>query len=154
MIRILLPLAVLAALMFAPIFSDEVQGSDLANGTVSLTGGDYVGNTVECWLGRDFSISGDCEPRGGRKGLAIFAAVFVSATAAALGVIGLIPLVGRVTSLVTSLAGVVVVAAVAFYVFSQMGTDEGLEGIQWGSYVAGGGGLLTLISGLAGMRGE
>ncbi|MEO1014173.1 MAG: hypothetical protein AAFX08_03195 [Pseudomonadota bacterium] len=154
MIRILLPLAVLAALLFAPIFSETVVSGEFGENTQTYTGHKYVGNTVDCWVGRNFSISGECEPQGGRKGFAIFAAVFVSATAAALGVIGLIPFVGRITSLVTSLAGVVVVAAIAFFVFSQMSGDAGLEGVQWGSYVAGGGGLLTLISGLAGMRGE
>lgn len=152
MIRILLPLAVIAALLFAPIFSDQVQGSDLANGAVSLTGHDYVGNTVNCWVNKNFSIAGDCAPQGGNKGLAIFAAVFVSSVAAVLGIIGLLPFVGRLTSVVTSLAGVVVVAAIAFYVLQQMGSDEGIEGVQWGSYLAGGGGLLTLISGLAGVR--
>ena len=154
MLRILLPLAVIAALLFAPIFGDEVQGSDLGGGTVNLTGNDYVGNTVNCWIGRNFSVAGDCAPQGGNKGMAIFAAVFVSAVAAGLGVLGLIPFVGRITSAITSLAGVIVIAAIGFYVFLQMGSDEGLEGVQWGSYLAGGGGLLTLISGLSGMRGR
>ncbi|MBI1393347.1 MAG: hypothetical protein GC152_11460 [Alphaproteobacteria bacterium] len=154
MIRILLPIAVIAALLFAPIFSDQVQGSDLASGSVSLTGHDYVGNTVNCWIGQNFSIADDCAPKGGTKGLAIFAAVFVSAVAAVLGIVGLLPFIGRLTSIVTSIAGVVVVAAIAFYVLQQVNSDEGLNGVQWGSYLAGGGGLLTLISGLAGMRGN
>jgi len=154
MLRILLPLAVIAALLFAPIFNDTVEGSDLGGSTVSLSGNAYVGNTVNCWIGRDFSISGECEPKGGTKGLAIFAAVFVSAVAAVLGVLGLIPFVGRLTSAITSLAGVIIIAAIGFFVFTQMQTDEGLEAVQWGSYLAGGGGLLTLISGLSGMRGR
>ena len=154
MLRILLPLAVIAALLFAPIFGDQVEGSDLGGGTVNLTGNDYVGNTVNCWIGRNFSVSGECEPQGGQKGMAIFAAVFVSAVAAVLGILGLLPFIGRLTSAITSLAGVIVIAAIGFYVFLQMGTDEGLEGVQWGSYLAGGGGLLTLISGLSGMRGR
>lgn len=154
MFRILLPLGVIAALLFAPIFGDQVEGSDLGNGMVTLSGNDYIGNTVSCWVGGNFSISGDCEPEGGNKGLAIFAAVFVSAVAAGLGVLGLLPFVGRLTSAITSLAGVIVIAAIGFYVFTQMGSDEGLEGVQWGSYLAGGGGLLTLISGLSGMRGR
>jgi len=154
MIRILLPLAVIAALLFAPIFSDEVNGSDLGGQSVMLTGNDYVGNTVGCFLRGEFSLADECAPQGGNKGVAIFAAVFVSAVAAALGVIGLLPVIGRLTSLITTLAGIVVIAAIAFYVFQQMGSDEGLEGIQWGSYLAGGGGLLTLIAGLAGVRGR
>ncbi|MEM1396549.1 MAG: hypothetical protein AAGH38_03760 [Pseudomonadota bacterium] len=156
MLRVVLPLVVIAALLFLPVFSDDVKGSDLSNesGAVNLTGMDYVGNTVGCWIGQNFSIEGKCEPKGGTKGLAIFAAVFVSAVAAGLGVIGLLPVIGRLTSVVTSLAGVLVVAAIAYYVFLQMGSDEGLEGVQIGPYVGGGAGLLTLISGLAGMKGR
>ncbi|MBB5519458.1 hypothetical protein [Amphiplicatus metriothermophilus] len=154
MIRILLPIAVIAALLFAPIFGDEVSGSDIGSGVVTLTGHDYVGNTIDCWLNRNFSLDGDCKPEGGLKGKAIFAAIFVSAVAAVLGVIGLLPVIGRLTSFITMLAGIVVIAAIGFYALTQMGSDEGLEGVKWGSYLAGGGGLLTLISGLAGMRGQ
>ena len=154
MLRIILPLAVIAVLLFAPIFSDQVEGSDLGGGAVNLSGNSYVEDTISCWTGGNFSISGECEPKGGNKGLAIFAAIFVSAVAAGLGVLGLIPFVGRVTSAITTLAGVIVIAAIGFYCFAQMGSDEGLEGVQWGSYLAGGGGLLTLISGLSGMRGR
>ncbi|MEO0880370.1 MAG: hypothetical protein AAFY22_11750 [Pseudomonadota bacterium] len=154
MFRILLPVAVIAILLFAPIFTDQVEGSDLGGSEVTLSGNAYVGNTVNCWIGQNFSISGDCEPKGGTKGLAIFAAVFVSAVAAVLGVLGLLPFVGRLVSIITSLAGVVVIAAIGYFVFTQMSTDEGINGVQWGSYLAGGGGLLTLISGLSGMRGD
>ena len=154
MIRVLLPVAVIAALLFAPIFNDTVDGSDLGGGVVSLSGHDYVGNTISCWMKGEFSVSGDCEPKGDTKGLAIFGAVFVSAVAAVLGVIGLLPVVGRITSAITMLAGVVVIASIGYYVMTQMGSDEGLEGVQWGSYLAGGGGLLTLVSGLSGMRGR
>ncbi|MEL6360807.1 MAG: hypothetical protein AAFR21_06945 [Pseudomonadota bacterium] len=154
MIRIILPLAVIAVLLFAPIFGDQVEGSDITDGVVTLSGNDYISNTVDCWIGQNFSITGECEPKGGNKGLAIFAAVFVSAVAAILGVLGLLPVIGRLTSAITTFAGVVVIAAIGFYVFSQMGSDEGIEGVKWGSYLAGGTGLLTLISGLAGMRGR
>ncbi len=154
MLRILLPLAVIAALLFAPIFQDQVEGSDLGGSTVMYSGNDYVGNTVGCWIGGEFSIEGDCAPKAGEKGLAIFAAVFVSAVAAALGVLGLLPFIGRLTSFITTIAGIAAIGAIGFYVFSQMGTDEGLDGVQWGAYLGGGGGLLTLISGLAGMRGR
>lgn len=154
MLRIILPLAVIAILLFAPIFSDQVEGSDLGAGAVNLSGSSYVQSTIDCWTNRNFSITGECEPRGGNKGLAIFAAIFVSGVAAALGVIGLLPFVGRLTSAVTTFAGVVVIAAIAFYCFQQLGSDEGLDGVQWGSYLAGGTGLLTLISGLSGMRGR
>ena len=154
MVRIFLPLAVIATLLFAPIFGGEASevGGIVKENTV--TGMDYVGGTVKYWTGGNYSIAGDCAPQGGSKGLAIFAAVFVSAVAAALGLVGLIPVVGRLTSAVTMLAGVVVVAGIGFYIFTNLNSDQGLAGVQWGTYLAGGGGLLTLISGLSGMRGR
>ena len=154
MVRILLPLAVIATLLFAPIFGGEpteVGGIVKPN---TVTGMDYVGETVKCWTAGNFSVSGDCAPNGGGKGFAIFAAVFVSAVAAALGFVGLLPIVGRLTSAITMLAGIVVIAGIGFYILTNLGSDEGLGGVQWGAYLAGGGGLLTMISGLSGLRGR
>lgn len=153
MIRIILPLAVIAALLFAPIFSETVRGSDLGARTDTLTGYDYVSTTIECWRNGDYSVRGDCEPKGGLKGMAIFAAVFVSAVAAVLGVVGLAPVIGRLTSIITALAGAIVIAAIGYYAMTQLGGDSD-SSLQWGTYLAGGGGLLTLISGLAGVRGR
>lgn len=154
MIRIFLPLAVIAVLLFAPIFNDKVDGSELGSGVVSLSGSDYVQSTIDCWLNQKFSLDGECAPEGGLKGKAIFFAIFVSAVAAVLGVAGLLPFIGRATSFVTTLAGVVVIGAVGFYILQQMSADEGVGGLQWGSYLAGGGGLLTLVAGLSGIRGK
>lgn len=152
MIRIILPLAVIAALLFAPIFggSQEVGGIEK---NVALTGYDYISGTIDCWRNGEYSLKGDCRPTGGNLGVAIFAAVFVSGVAAVLGVLGLLPIVGRLTSFVTTLAGVIVIAAIGYYALTQLGGDD-RDTLQWGTYLAGGGGLLTLISGLAGMRGR
>lgn len=154
MVRILLPLAIIATLLFAPIFggeSSEVGGIVKPN---VVTGMDYVGDTMKCWTGGKYSIAGDCAPDGGSKGLAIFAAVFVSGVAVVLGFIGMIPVIGRLASAVTMLAGIVVVAAIGFYIVTNLGSKEGIAGVQWGTYLSGGAGLLTLISGLSGMRGR
>lgn len=154
MIRILLPLAVIAVLLYAPMYGGEATevGGIVKQNTV--TGMDYVGSTIDCWTKKNFSIAGDCAPQGGNRGLAIFAGVFVSAVAAVLGLAGLLPVVGRLTSAVTMMAGVVVVAGIAFYLLTNLNGDDGLGAVQWGTYLAGGGGLLTMISGLSGMRGR
>lgn len=154
MVRIFLPLAVIATLLFAPIFGGEATEVGGIVKTNTVTGMDYVGATVKCWTSGHYSIAGDCAPEGGSKGLVIFAAVFVSAVAAVLGLIGLIPVVGRLTSAVTMLAGIIVVAGIGFYILTNLSSDQGISGVQWGAYLAGGGGLLTLISGLSGMRGR
>ncbi len=154
MTRIILPLAIIAALLFLPMFSETTVGSISGESETPRTGNYFVGDTVQCFINQEFSISGDCEPQGGTLGLAIFAAVFVSAVAAVLGVLGLLPFIGRLTSMVTILAGVVAIAAIGYFFLTMMGTDEGLGAAEWGSYLAGGGGLLTLISGLSGVRGR
>lgn len=154
MIRILLPLAVIAAILFAPMFAETTSGSVTGDSLTTRTGHYFVANTIDCWTAGDYSIKGDCEPAGGLQGKAIFAAVFVSAVAAVLGIIGLMPVIGRLTSFVTMVAGVIVIAAIAYVAIMIMGSSEGIDGLQWGAYLAGGGGLLTLISGLAGMRGR
>jgi hypothetical protein len=88
------------------------------------------------------------------QGLAVAGAAGFSAIAAALGVLGLLPFVGRLTSIATAIAGVVAVGAMGYLILTLMGTSEGLGGVQWGAYLTGGAGLLTLISGLSGMRGR
>lgn len=154
MIRILLPLAVIAAILFAPMYSVEINDPVLGEKVAATkTGYAFIENTVDCWKKGEYSIKDKCEPKGDMKGMAIFAATFGSAVAAALGVLGLLPFIGKLTSFVTTAAGAVVIAAIGYFALTMLG-GKGGETIQWGSYLAGGGGLLMLISGLAGVRGR
>lgn len=156
MIRILLPLAIIAAILFAPMYS--ISGMDpVTNETSAATKSGYglVKNTIDCWRSGEYSLADKCAPVGGLKGQAVFAAVFVSAVAAVLGILGLLPVIGRLTSLITTLAGIIVIAAIGYFALTTMGSKNGgSDAIQWGTYLAGGGGLLTLISGLHGVRGR
>lgn len=154
MIRIVLPLAVIAVLFFTPLFSETTTGSVTGETVTPRTGEFFIGSTVNCWRELNFSMSGDCEPQGGMKGLAVASAAAISGIAAVLAVIGLLPFVGRLTSIVTVLAGVVTVLAMGYLILVLMGSSEGVGGVSWGAYLAGGVGLLTLISGLSGMRGR
>lgn len=154
MIKILLPLAVVAILLLTPLYgsqTSEVGGIVKPN---TVTGMDYVGDTLKCWMSGKYSLADDCAPEAGTMGLGIFAAVLTSGLAAVVGVIGLLPFVGRLTSAMTTLAGAVTLSAISYYIVKNLGSDAGISGIQWGSFAAGGGGLLTLISGLSGMRGK
>ncbi|MEO1243597.1 MAG: hypothetical protein AAFX54_16940 [Pseudomonadota bacterium] len=154
MIRIMLPLAIFAALFFTPLFSETTSGSVTGDTVTSRSGQFFIGDTVNCWRQMEFSLSGDCEPAAGMQGLAVAAAAGFSVLAAALGVIGLLPFIGRLTSIVTVLAGAIAVGAMGYFILTMMGSSEGLGGVQWGAYLTGGVGLLTLISGLSGMRGR
>ncbi len=154
MIRIMLPLAIIAALFFTPLFSETTTGSVTGERVASLTGQYYIDATVNCWRNMEFSVTDDCEPEGGMQGLAVAGAVGLSAIAAALGVLGLLPFVGRLTSIATVVAGIVTVGAMGYLILNLMGSSEGVGGVEWGAYLGGGTGLLTLISGLSGMRGR
>jgi hypothetical protein len=155
MIRILLPLAVIAALVIAPLYSISAKDS-VTNQTVELpmSGWKLVDKTVECWRAGEYSLKGKCEPKGEMKGKAVFAALAASALAAVFGVVSLLPLIGRLAGFVITLAGLTTVVAIGYFGFSFLSGKEGLEALQWGTYLAGGGGLLTLVSGLARMRGK
>ncbi len=152
MARIILPLAVIAALLFAPIYSFDSNDPIGGEASASRTGQFFVGNTISCFINQNYSIEGECKPKGDKLGLAIFGAVFVSAVAAVLGILGLLPFIGRLVSLVTAIAGIVAIGGIAYFCFIVM--SEEAAAVGWGSYLAGGGGLLTLISGLSGMRGN
>lgn len=154
MIRILLPLAVAAALLLAPMTKVTIQDPEFGETVTSRTGMDYVGGTLKCWQARNFSLADECAPKGGLKGQVVFFGVLASIVAAVVGVAGLLPFVGRATSAITTLAGGIVLAGVGYYLFTSLGAEDGMQAVQWGTYLAGGGGLLTLISGLSGMRGR
>lgn len=153
--KILLPLVIVAAILFAPLYSVTQNDSVLGESAPSMKSGYvFVEPTVKCWQAGAYSMKDECEPKGGIKGKALFAALIVSAAAAALAVPGLLPFIGRVTSVGTILAGVISVAALGYFAMTMLGADKGAETLQWGTYLAGGAGLLTLISGLAGLRGR
>ena len=153
MTRIILPILIIATLLFAPIYTTESHDQVLDEAAPkSGTGYDFVGDTINCFLAQNYSVEGECAPKGEKLGLAIFAAIGVSAVAAALGILGLLPFVGRLVSLVTTLAGIIAIAGIAFFCLNVSGLEGANIGI--GSYLGGGAGLLTLISGLSGMRGR
>jgi hypothetical protein len=155
MIRILLPLAVVAVTLLGPLYSIEAKDPVLGKERMFYTTGyELVKDTIDCWRQGEYSVKGDCKPKGDLKGMMIFAAVVVSAAAGALGVLGLLPVVGRLVSAGTMLAGVIGLAALGYFAMRVIAGNGDDAALQWGMYLAGGLSLLTLISGLAGMRGR
>lgn len=155
MIRIILPLAVVASLLFAPLVSETTTGSISGERTTTFTAQDlYLDDSVACVMNMQLNPKTEgCQPDGGFKGWSMYAAAASSAVAGVLGILGLLPFIGRLTSIVTTAAGGISTAAIGNYIFGlwQSGTFETL---QWGGWLAGGLSLLTLISGFAGMGGS
>ncbi len=160
MIRILLPLAIIAAIFFGPMYSytgtNPVSGQDEKS---AVTGSVFIGEAVNCVRQRQLPIGEECASTAKvndstMAGSIISGAASLALAAAALGVLGLLPFVGRLTSIVTILAGLGTLGAMGYFAMTMMETSEGLGGVEWGAYLTGGLGLLTLISGLSGMRGR
>lgn len=159
MIRILLPLAFVAAIYLGPMFSVETTDSVRGESTSVVTGDYFIGNAVNCLKELKVPTAEECASDGEIQdstsvGSALSWASMLAVGAAALGIVGLIPFVGRLTSVVTIAAGLAGLGAMGYFLSTMMNTAEGLPGVQWGAYLAAGAGLLTTISGLSGMRGR
>lgn len=158
MTRILLPLAIVVALYFGPLYEVSANAPDSGRDEIARTGEYFIGNAVGCMtelrapLGEDCAFDKDFfgNPLVGHV---INWATLLAVAAALVGVIGILPVVGRLTSIVTVLAGLGGIGAMGLMALTMMGTDAGLGAIRWGTYLTAGAGLLTLISGLGGMRG-
>lgn len=160
MIRILLPLAFVAAIYFGPMYSypssNPVSGTDEY---ASVTGSEFIKNAIGCVRELKVPIGEECASEGKIDGStnvgdALSWASMLAVAAAALGVLGLIPFIGRLTSIITIGAGLGGLGSMGYFLLAMMNTGEGLGAIQWGAYLAAGAALLTTISGLSGMRGR
>jgi hypothetical protein len=155
MIRILLPLAMAAAAYFGPWFVEISTGEFTGTKEATISGDYFVGNTVDCFLAQNFSISGECAPQNGRDGLLMFGAVAGGAVAGVLGILGLLPFIGRLTSLFTIVAGALGLAAVANFTSTTVFADTlSFADLRWGTYSTGGLALLTLLTGFGGLGGR
>ena len=160
MTRILLPLAIVAAIFFGPMYNVTGTLADSGETTITRSGEYFIGEAIGCLRQLEVPLGEECASDGVLNdstmvGTVMSWASLLSLGAAALGIIGLLPFVGRLTSIVTIGAGLGAVGAVGYMALTLMATDGiGLPGMQWGAYLAGALGLLTLISGLSGLRGR
>ena len=158
MMRILLPLAIVAAMFFGPLFAETTSGSATGDSETLRTGTYFIGNMIGCLTELRVPIGEGCEFDGSFHGSPLVGHVMTWAALLALGaavisVLGLLPVIGRLTSIVVILAGLGAIGAVGLMTLTLLGTDDGLGAIRWGTYLTAGAGLMTLIAGLGGMRG-
>ncbi|MEM1409198.1 MAG: hypothetical protein AAGG79_00460 [Pseudomonadota bacterium] len=145
MIRIFLPLLLAVAAYFGP-WTQDFAGS--------FSGADSAGSTVDCFLDLEPGVTGPCAPTGAVLGQKLVGyTVIVGAGAAVLSVLGLLPLIGRLTSLAVIGAGLCAVAAAALIAVDVNGPNgAGFGAIGWGAYASIVLGLANIWSGIDGAR--
>lgn len=155
MIRILLSLAIAAAAFFGPWMLDSTGKILEAGFNDPVMGSAFVDSTLACVGEMNFSMSGDCAPAYGLFGKLVAATIGLGVLSAALSIVGLLPLIGRLTSVVTIIAGAVAVVTFAWFAKELMTTEGAVfSDFRWGAYATAGFGLLAIFAGLSGMRGE
>lgn len=145
MVRIFLPL-VLAVVAFV--------GPWLPAGDGAFTGADSANATIDCLLDLELSVTGTCAPAGSNLGQQLVGyTVLGGVGAAVLSILGLLPLVGRLTSLGVIAAGGVGTVASSMALLALTGPNAlGFMDIGWGAYAALVLGLITIWSGFDGVR--
>ena len=145
MIRVFLPLLLAVVAFFGP-WTPEKGGA--------FHGFDSAGSTVDCLLELEPSVTGPCAPEG--NGLAqqlIGYTVLAGAGAGILSILGLLPLIGRITSIAVVGAGGVGLAASGMALMNLVGDNAipfaEIGGGAYGSLVLG---LAALWSGFDGIR--
>lgn len=142
MIRIFLPLVMAVVAFFGPWSS--------APGAV-MNGFDFARPTVECFVDLNPSFAGPCAPTGTLAERLVTYTVIGGGFAGILSIIGLLPLIGRLTSLVVMAAGGLGAAAAITTAVSALG-GEGIAVVGWGAWGALAAGLATVFAGLMGVR--
>ena len=117
MIRIILPLAIVATLLFAPLYKTSISDQYAGDREISLTASElFIEAPVKCAQNMQFDPRAEgCAPDKGMTGWAFYGAAASSAVAGVLGILGLLPFIGRLTSLVTTAAGGVSTATIGWF---------------------------------------
>ncbi|WP_306253796.1 hypothetical protein [Parvularcula sp. IMCC14364] len=157
MFRIFLPLAFAASLLFAPFYSYTVNDEYAGELTSELTASKmFIEDPVNCARNMEFNPTVEgCGPNENRGllGWAFYGAAASSVAAGLLGVIGLLPFIGRLTSVITTGAGGISTGAVGWFMVDLLQSGNFAQ-MAWGGWVAGVLALLTLVAGFNGMSGD
>ncbi|WOI52520.1 hypothetical protein [Parvularcula sp. LCG005] len=155
MIRILLSLAIAAAAYFGPWIIDATGTITNSMPGATIEGMKFAETTADCFIDLTFSVSGDCAPGGGLMGQLMTYTVIAGVVSAVLNILGLLPVIGRVTSILTILTGALAVVTFALFAKDLLMIDgASLSDFRWGGYAVGAFGLLAALVGMSGLKGD
>lgn len=145
MIRVFLPLLLAVVAFFGP-WAPEKGGA--------FRGLDSAGSTVDCLLELEPSVTGPCAPEGDTLAQRLIGyTVLAGAGAGILSILGLLPLVGRLTSVAVVAAGAVGLGASGMALMNLVGDNAvPFMDMGWGAYGSFVLGLAALWSGIDGIR--
>ncbi|MEM1380951.1 MAG: hypothetical protein AAGH41_10045 [Pseudomonadota bacterium] len=146
MVRIFLALLLGVVAFFGPWFPIGLEDK--------FHGFDSAGQTIDCFLRAEISISSECAPAGKNLSERLIGYTVLGAMAAAvISILGLLPYIDRLTSAFVALAGGLAVTAAGMTFFQMMG-EGGLSftDMDWGAYGALVLGLACIWAGFDGMR--
>ena len=156
MIRInFFPLMMIACIFLGPMYS--YSGSDPFDGQQQIThvvaGDQFLKEAVDCLLNMRLPIGEACAATETINGSTMPATVIswaaiLALAAIVLGVFWFLPLIGRLTSIATILAGVGGLSGMGLFMLAMLGTSAGLAAVQWGAYLTAAVSLLTVVYGV------
>jgi hypothetical protein len=144
MIRIVVPLILALVAYFGP-WSGGISAA--------FSAGNSADATLACIMALDLPTSPNCLPSGDLSSMLIGYTSVLGVVAAVLSILGLLPLVGRLTSVAVIAAGGVGIAAAGMIIAGALG-DAGIGAVGWGAWGSLVLGLITVFLGFGGLRGE
>ncbi|ADM10161.1 coproporphyrinogen III oxidase [Parvularcula bermudensis HTCC2503] len=157
MIRILLALAIAATAYLGPWVWDR-SGALFEGGfsqEAAVSGAVFIADTVECARQGTFSVAGACAPEQEIFGKLIVGTIALALLSAVISLLGLLPLVGRLTSIITIFSGLVALITFAFFGKELIVAETAsLAYFGWGAYATAVFGFLTILAGIAGLGGD
>jgi hypothetical protein len=141
MIRIVLPLILIALAGFGPWTDSGATGITIAD------------KTIGCVAELKLPTTAACMPEGALAQKLIAWTMVLGGAAAVLSILGLLPLVGRVTSIVVIAAGALGLGAAGYGIMGAMEAG-GVASTPWGVWATLVAALATAFVGFNGLRGE
>ncbi|MEM1104001.1 MAG: hypothetical protein AAF527_04875 [Pseudomonadota bacterium] len=150
--RVVFPAGLIGTLFVGPLYFYETY-NPIARQTANTPIKAISEVGPACFTG-GLSAFIDCAPQGvGSAGPFLFAAFAGAIVTAAIGLVGILPILRKLGALVGAITGVIAIIGVGMTAAAVLTSEDGTT-LGWGAYAAGVLGLLMVLTGLFAMRAE